>query len=105
MTLAGNYKEHKDYVMAKMEKQCMALADADSIPRGELRELAVTSGIVAIFRATAGVVPWTGTELDRVSQLWIRAFKQAWTVRRLFLKTRTVAERVHRRGQSGRRIL
>jgi ribonuclease HI len=78
MTLTGNYKEHKDYVMAKMEKRCMALADADSIPRGELRELAVTSGIVAIFRATAGVVPWTGTELDRVSKLWIRAFKQAW---------------------------
>ena len=78
MTLTGNYQAHKDYVMAKMEKRCIALAAADSIPRGELRELAVTCGIVSIFRATAGVVPWTGAELDRVSQLWIRAFKQAW---------------------------
>ncbi len=61
MTLTGNYKDHKDYVMAKMEQRCTALPDADSIPRGELREFAVTSGIVSIFRPTAGVVPWTGT--------------------------------------------
>jgi hypothetical protein len=63
--------------MAEMEKHCMALAAEDSIPRGELRELAVTSGIVSIFRATAGVVTWTGAELDDISKLWIREFKQA----------------------------
>jgi hypothetical protein len=78
MTLTGNYKEHKECVIAKMEKRCMVLAAEDSISRGELRELAVTSGIVSIFRATAGVVPWTGAELDDISKLWIWAFKQAW---------------------------
>lgn len=78
MTLTGNYTEHKEYVTAKMEKRCLALAAEDSIPRGELKELAVTSGIVSIFRATAGVIPWTGAELDGISKLWIRAFKQAW---------------------------
>jgi hypothetical protein len=49
MTLTGNYTEHKEYVTAKMEKRCLALAAEDSIPRGELRELAVTSGIVSIL--------------------------------------------------------
>ncbi len=66
------------YVTAKMEKRCLALAAEDSIPRGELKELAVISGIVSIFRATAGVVSWTGAELDGISKLWIRAFKRAW---------------------------
>jgi hypothetical protein len=80
MTLTGNYTEHKEYVTAKMEKQCLALAAEDSIPRGKLKELAVTSGIVSIFQATAGVVPWTGAELDAISKLWIQALnlKQAW---------------------------
>ncbi len=77
MTLKGNYKEHKEYVIAKMGKRCLALAAEDSIPQGELKELAVTRGIVSIFLATAGVVPWTGAELDGISKLWIRAFKQA----------------------------
>jgi hypothetical protein len=52
MTLTGNYTEHREYVTAKMEKRCLALAAEDSIPRGELKELAVTSGIVSIFLAT-----------------------------------------------------
>ena len=67
MTLTGSYKEHTEYVLAKMKKRCKAelkaLAEDDLIPRGGIKELAVTSGIVSIFRATAGVVPWTGAEL------------------------------------------
>ena len=78
MTLTGSYKEHKEYVLAKMKKRCKALAEDDLIPRGGIKELAVTSGSVSIFRATAGVVPWTGAELDDISKMWIRAFKQAW---------------------------
>ncbi len=34
MTRTGNYTEHKEYVTAKMEKRCLALAAEDSIPRG-----------------------------------------------------------------------
>ncbi len=45
---------------------------------GGIKELAVTSGIVSIFRASAGVVPWIGAELDDITKLWIPAFKQAW---------------------------
>jgi hypothetical protein len=73
MTLTGSYREHKEYVMAKMKKHCKALAEDDVIPRRGIKELAVTSSIVSIFRASAGVVPWTGAELDDISKLWIRA--------------------------------
>ncbi len=45
MTPTGNYTEHKEYVTAKMEKRCIAVAAEDSIPRGELKELAVTRSL------------------------------------------------------------
>ncbi len=61
-----------------MKKHCKALAENDAIPRGGIKELAVTSGIVSIFRASAGVLPWTGAELDDITKLWIQAFIQAW---------------------------
>ena len=61
-----------------MKKRCKTLAEDDVIPRGGIKELAVTSGIVSIFRAIAGAVPWTGAALDDISNMWIRAFKQAW---------------------------
>ncbi len=38
-------------------------------PRGGIKELAVTSGIVSIFRASAGVVTWTGAELDEITKV------------------------------------
>ncbi len=60
-----------------MQRRCKALAEDDAIPRGGIKEFAVTSGIVSIFRASAGVVPWTA-ELDDITKVWIRAFKQAW---------------------------
>ena len=54
MTLTGSYREHKEYVLAKMKRRCKALAEDDAIPRGGTKELAVTSGIVSIFQASAG---------------------------------------------------
>jgi hypothetical protein len=47
-------------------------------PSWGIKELAVTSGIVSIFRASAGVVPWNGAELYDITKLWIRVIKQAW---------------------------
>ncbi len=64
MTLTGIYREHKEYVLAKTKRRCKALAEDDAIPRGGIKELAVTCGIVSMFRASAGVVPWTGAKLD-----------------------------------------
>ncbi len=78
MTLTGSYRENKEYVLAKMKLCCKALAEDDAIPRGGIKELAVTSGIVSIFWASAGVVPWTGAKLDDITKLWIQVFKQAW---------------------------
>jgi len=30
-----------------------------------------------VFRYSAGAVPWTRTELDEMTDMWIRAYKQA----------------------------
>jgi hypothetical protein len=52
-----------------MKRRCEALAEDDAIPREGIKELAVTSGIVSIFRASAGVVPWAGAELDDITKV------------------------------------
>jgi hypothetical protein len=77
MTLTGSYREDKEYALAKMKRRGKALAEVDAISRGGIKELSVTSSIVSIIRARAGVVPWTGAKLDDITKLWIRAFKQA----------------------------
>jgi hypothetical protein len=63
MTLTGSYREHKEYVLAKMRRSCKALAEDDAIPRGRIKELTITSCIVSIFWA------WTGAELDDLTKL------------------------------------
>jgi hypothetical protein len=35
---------------------------------------------VSKFRYSAGLVPWSKTELHDITKLWIRAYKQAWTL-------------------------
>ncbi len=46
-----------------------------------LKELATKIGVVPVFRYSAGVVPWSETELDQqISKLWMTAFKHAWTL-------------------------
>jgi hypothetical protein len=58
-----------------MKRRCKALAEDDVIPHGGIKELAVTIGIISIFRASAGVVPWSGTKLDDITKLLIQDYK------------------------------
>jgi hypothetical protein len=47
-----------------------------------LKEVAIKIGVVAVtvFRYSAGLVPWSKTELDQSSKSWVAAYKQAWTL-------------------------
>jgi hypothetical protein len=33
-----------------------------------------------VFSYSAGFVDWTKAELERISEMWTRAYKQAWTI-------------------------
>jgi len=47
-----------------------------------LKELAIKIGVIPIFRYSAGVVPWSKTELERINTMWLAAYKQAWSLPR-----------------------
>ena len=45
-------------------------------------ELVVKIGVVPVFSYSAGLVNWSNTELDKITRMWISAFKCAWTLPR-----------------------
>ena len=76
--MTDDFSEEKAYVLEEMKQRLSALR-LDSVLSPVLKELAIKIGVVPVFRYSAGVVPWTKTELDQISQMWLAAFKQAWT--------------------------
>ena len=77
MTLTGDFAAEKSHVREEMQRRLVNLSE-DQVLSSPLKELAVQVGVTSVFRYSAGVVPWTGTELDRITNMWIRAYKQAW---------------------------
>jgi len=80
LAMTDDFSEEKAYVLEEMRQRLSALR-LDSVLSPVLKELAIKIGVVPVFRYSAGVVPWTKTELDQISQMWLAAFKQAWTFR------------------------
>ena len=54
-----------------------ALSNAHLLSHG-MRETAVKLGVVSVFRYSAGLVPWTPTELDDLTTQWVGGFRGAW---------------------------
>ena len=77
MTL--NFKFEKERVMRETKLRLEALSKAQSLS-SSMREAAVKVGIVSVFRYSAGLVPWTPTELDVLTQNWVAGFKAAWSL-------------------------
>ena len=44
------------------------------------KELVIKTAVCTVFRYSAGFVDWSSTELEGISKLWIRAYKQAWAL-------------------------
>jgi len=77
MSLTGDYNAEKKYVMEETERRVSALAP-NQILTPCLKELALQMGICSIFRYSAGLVPWTTTELNKLHTLWLKAYKKSW---------------------------
>ena len=78
IAMTNDFSEEKEYVIAEMLQRLSALR-LDRVLSPTLKELAIKIGVIPVFRYSAGVVPWTKTELEQISRLWLTAFKQAWT--------------------------
>ena len=78
LAMTDDFSEEKAYVIEEMKQRLSALR-LDRMLSPTLKELAIKIGVIPVFRFSAGVVPWTKTELEQISQMWLAAFKQAWT--------------------------
>jgi hypothetical protein len=78
IALNGDFTEEKMHILEEMQHRLSALK-TDRVLSPVLRELGIKLGVVPVFRYSAGVVPWSKTELEQISKLWILAYKQAWS--------------------------
>ena len=44
------------------------------------KEQVIKTAVCTVFSYSAGFVDWSNTELESISNMWIRAYKQAWTL-------------------------
>ena len=77
MTLTGDFSQEKARVTDEMRLRLSAL-HSDRLLPPVLKEVAIKIGVVSVFRYSAGLVPWSKTELDQISKSWVAAYKQAW---------------------------
>ena len=79
MAINGDFSAEKLHVRTEMQQRLKALAEDRVLSRTE-KELVIKTAVCSVFRYSAGFVDWTKSELDSISKLWIRAYKQAWTL-------------------------
>ena len=65
-------------MMGEMQRRLAALKPGKDV-YPVLKELAVKLGLVSVFRYSAGLVPWSATELGHITKMCVMAFKQAWS--------------------------
>ena len=76
LSLTGDFSHEKIYVCEEMRKLLAALAEDRVLSRRE-KELIIRTAVCSVFCYSAGFVDWTKTELDSISRMWVRAYKQA----------------------------
>ena len=72
ISLTGDFTAEKQHVLTTMQVRLQALRE-DRMLTPILKELAIKIGVVPIFRYSAGVVPWSKTELERINTMWLAA--------------------------------
>jgi hypothetical protein len=79
MAIDGNFLAEKEHVRSDMEQQLNSLTE-DRVLAQKEKERVIITAVCSVFSYSTGFVDWTKAELDRISKMWIRAYKQAWTI-------------------------
>ncbi len=75
MALNGDFSADKEHVCRKMRQQLEAQAE-DQVPSRKEKEVAIRTAVCSVLCYSAGLVNWTRTELESISGMWTRAYKQ-----------------------------
>jgi hypothetical protein len=76
ITLTSDWRYEKAHIWSSMMDRLTHLKAAVVDPRHAAEALRL--GVVSVFRYSAAVVPWTTTELERISRLWAAGMRYAW---------------------------
>ena len=79
MAIDGNFLAEKEHVYSDIEQRLNALAE-DRVLTQKEKERVIITAVCSVFSYSAGFVDWTKAELDRISKMWTRAYKQAWKI-------------------------
>ena len=79
MAMNGDFSAEKEHVRTEMKQRLEALAE-DRILAKKEKERVIETVVCSIFCYSAGFVDWTGAELNSISKMWTRAYKQAWAL-------------------------
>lgn len=77
VTMTGDARFEKEYVTREMERRLSAIHSARFLPP-VLEETVIKVGAVSVFRYSAGLVPWTLSELEHLTGMWTGALRRAW---------------------------
>lgn len=77
MTLTQDYEHEKKRVLRVTRERVEAVAQATALTPSQ-RESLVQLAIVPVFRYSAGLVPWTLSELEDLNSEWVRGYRGAW---------------------------
>jgi hypothetical protein len=75
--LSLDYKREKDRVQQATRERVTMLSKAHFLSPSQ-REMVVQLAIVSVFRYTAGLVPWSLSELEDLTAEWVRGYRGAW---------------------------
>jgi hypothetical protein len=78
LAINGDFSTEKQHVRTEMQQR-LAAAEDRVLSRPE-KETVIKTAVCSVFRYSAGFADWTRTELDSITKMWIRAYKQAWTL-------------------------
>ena len=79
LTLTLDFSFEKDKIIKATRERVAVLAKADFLSPSQ-QELAVQLAVTSIFRYTAGLVPWSLSELEELTAEWVRGYRGAWTL-------------------------
>ena len=80
-TMMGDFSAEKQHVLGDMTKKLEALREDRVLSHTE-REQIIVIAVCSIFNYSAGLVDWSKSELDNITTMWTRAYKQAWALPR-----------------------
>ena len=77
LTLTLDYSFEKARVMKETKDRVAMVIRAQFLSPSQ-RETVLHLAIVSLFRYTAGLIPWTCSELEELTREWVRGNRGAW---------------------------